>query len=288
MPDLEIFDDGEALYVDSRLIAERLGIEHESFLRTLDTYQSQMEQAFGVSRFEIGKPLSPQGGRPQRYALLNEEQASFLMSLSRNTPEVIQCKVDLIKAFSKAKEVIRQRQAQAAPPPLHTTIYIKRLENMRDHRVDDSLWTTFREGAEVLLLVEKDYKVPVEQLDLCDGSIGSHWSQYRQMHSWAKPVGSYVHVFQDQRGEREPRAYDVTELPYFKAWLREHYVPIHLPKYLVDKYGKRAVRQIYEEISLISDHVLELTAEKRSTPKQEQLYQDFLVARADLLRLPGY
>lgn len=38
----------------------------------------------------------------------------------------------------------------------YTSIYISRLENMQDHQVDDHLWTTFREGAEVLLFVEKD------------------------------------------------------------------------------------------------------------------------------------
>lgn len=112
MADLEIFDEGGQLYVDSRLIAERLGIEHESFLRTLDTYQTQIEQAFGVFRFEIGKPQGSQGGRPARYGLLTEDQATFVMTLSRNTPEVIQTKIDLVTSFSKAKELLRGRQQE--------------------------------------------------------------------------------------------------------------------------------------------------------------------------------
>jgi hypothetical protein len=61
----------------------------------------------------------------------------------------------------------------------HTTAYIERLENVRDHKIPDELWVTFREGADVLLLVEKDMKVPVDQMDLCDGSIGIHWREYR-------------------------------------------------------------------------------------------------------------
>lgn len=286
MSDLAAFEHGDVLVVDSRLIAEQLGIEHRNFLETLDNYQTQIEQAFGILRFETAEIQGR--GRPGRYALLTEDQATFVMTLSRNSPEVVECKLNLVLAFSEAKRLLRQRQAQTTAPEIHTTTYIKRLENMRDHQVDDSHWTTFREGAEVLLLVEKDYRVPVDQLDLCDGSIGSHWGQYRQGQSWAKPVGSYTHVFRDQRGEREARAYDVTELRHFKAWLREHYVPTHLPKYLVDKYGKRAVRQIYGEISSLNEHVLALTEEKRATPKQEQLYQTFLAARANLLGLPGY
>ena len=98
----------------------------------------------------------------------------------------------------------------------NTTVYIERLENIRDHVVPDELWTTFREGAEVLLLVEKEMKVSVDQMDLCDGSIGSHWSKYREDKAWASRSGWYTHVFRDQRRERECRAYDLSELSQFR------------------------------------------------------------------------
>jgi len=111
MADLEVFSDGDELFVDSRLIAERLGIEHRSFLASIDNYETQIEQAFGILRFENAEIDGR--GRPARYALLNEEQASFLMTLSRNTPEVVQCKIDLVKAFSKAKELLKQRHEKA-------------------------------------------------------------------------------------------------------------------------------------------------------------------------------
>jgi phage regulator Rha-like protein len=89
MADLEIFDDGDNLYVDSRLIAERLGIEHRSFLQTLGDYETQIEQAFGILRFENAEIDGR--GRPGRYAFLSEDQATFVMTLSRNSPEVVQC-----------------------------------------------------------------------------------------------------------------------------------------------------------------------------------------------------
>ena len=78
----------------------------------------------------------------------------------------------------------------------------------------------------------------------------------------------------------------MTELPLFKAWLREEYYPSHLPQYLTDKYGKRAVRQIYGEINVATEHILSITEEKRATPKQVALYQQFLASRAVLLSLP--
>lgn len=107
MADLEIFDDGENLYVDSRLIAERLGIEHRSFLETVENYRSQSEQAFGILRFETAEIDGR--GRPGKFALLNEDQATFMMTLSRNTPEVVQCKLEVVQAFSKAKKLLRNR-----------------------------------------------------------------------------------------------------------------------------------------------------------------------------------
>ena len=168
----------------------------------------------------------------------------------------------------------------------NTTVYIERLENIRDHRVPDELWTAFREGAEVLLLIEKEMGVPVDQMDLCDGSIGRRWSDYRKGKPWAGDIGSYIHVFHDQRGERECNAYDLSELSYFRRWLNDVYVPEYLPEYLVSKYGKRAILQVYREMDAVTERVEEVTAEKRVTAKQEQLYQQFLSDRAKLL--PGF
>lgn len=167
-----------------------------------------------------------------------------------------------------------------------TTVYIERLENIRDHRVPDDKWTTFREGAEVLLLVEKEFQVPVDQMDLCDGSIGLRWSAYRKDKPWAKPVGSYTHIFRDQRGEREATAYDLSELPIFRKWLRDEYIPLYLPEYLAEKYGKRACREIYDAIGGVTERVEEVCAIKRMTEKQQQLYDDFKKLRARLLA-PG-
>jgi Phage regulatory protein Rha (Phage_pRha) len=264
-----------------------LGIQHESFIETVEKYKKQSEQAFGVLRFETGKPSGGSlGGRPEKFALLTEEQATFYMTLSRNTPEVVQLKVRLVKAFFNAREKLR---GQGFAEKQTTTVYVERIENMSDHTIADDVWTAFREGAEILLMVERIYRVPVSKLDLCDGSIGSHWSQYRieigidkRLNDDGEEVEtrkSYIHRYRDQRGDIPANAYELSELPRFRKWLRDFYIPVHLPKYLVDKYGKRAVRQIYEEQKLISDYIIGITEEKRTAPKQEELYQVFLAAR---------
>jgi phage regulator Rha-like protein len=273
-------EDG-ALVVDSRLIAERLGVNHSDWYRNIVIkYQTETEQAFGHLRFENDTVTNSVGAvNTVKFALLTEDQATFLMTLSRNTPEVIACKQDLVIKFSRAKQLLKEQGIHLLP---HTSVYIRRLENMRDHQVDDDLWMIFREANEVLLMIEKEYRVPVEQMDLCDGSIGKHWSAYRKTQDWSVSPRSYIHNFRDRRGERESLAYDYSEIKYFRRWLREVYIPIHLPSYLIEKYGKRAVRKIYEEINKVDDFIISLTEEKRSTAKQDEMYKVFLAARATL------
>jgi hypothetical protein len=69
-----------------------------------------VEREFGVFRFQIEKPLTSRGGRPRRFVYLNEGQATFLMTLSQNTPQVVLCKLRLVKAFEEAKEILRRQQ----------------------------------------------------------------------------------------------------------------------------------------------------------------------------------
>ena len=109
MSNLTVTSRDSVLVVDSRLIAQDLGITHKSLFETLDNYLHRIEAAFGVVRFETEKPLKgSKGGRPERVAYLTEDQSTLLMSFSRNTPQVVDCKVALVQAFSQAKQVIKQ------------------------------------------------------------------------------------------------------------------------------------------------------------------------------------
>ncbi len=279
------FSDRMEYVVDSRLIAQELGIEHDTFIKTIRTYQSEIELETGQIFFDDEKSgIEREGGKytlkkkPKKFAYLNEDHAIFFMTLSANTPQVVKCKKNLVLAFKKAREnsIVKVKK------PQHTSIYIVRLENSRDHKIGYEYWGVFQEAGWVYLMVEKEWKVPVEKYDLLDGSIGKHWKNFRKDKVWAKKIGVYIHKFRDQRGERESNAYDHSELSHFKEWLAEIYVPEILPKYFVDKIGKKATRLIYEENNLLNNLIFEITEMKKETEKQKELFDKFLKSRQQL------
>jgi phage regulator Rha-like protein len=108
MSTLTILEHNNVLVVDSRLIAERLAIKPKNFLATIEKYQSQIESSFGAVAFQTREFKTRQGNSSvERFAWLSEDQATFLMTLSRNTEQVVQCKLALVQAFSKAKQLIK-------------------------------------------------------------------------------------------------------------------------------------------------------------------------------------
>jgi|SRR4028119_145537 Uncharacterized phage-encoded protein len=108
MLELTVENKNGVLVVDSRLIAEELGIEHRSLIKTIETHLQDIEQVFGAVVFEItSRADSNKGGKQPRIAYLTEEQATFVMTLSRNTVKVVQAKIKLVKAFGKAKQALQ-------------------------------------------------------------------------------------------------------------------------------------------------------------------------------------
>lgn len=89
--------------VDSRRIAEKLGVEHKASFQLIRTYKADFLE-FGVLPFQMEKPLKgSSGGRPQKFALLNEDQSYLLLSYGENTPQAREAKKALIRAFSNAR-----------------------------------------------------------------------------------------------------------------------------------------------------------------------------------------
>jgi len=92
--------------IDSRLLAPELNHRHRTILESLDKYKSQFE-SLGAFPFQTEMGLN--GGVPIRYALLNEDQCYFLLTLMRNNEHIVKSKLNLVKAFRDARKQLAER-----------------------------------------------------------------------------------------------------------------------------------------------------------------------------------
>ena len=88
--------------VDSRLIADGLGISHHQFIALTEKYKTQVT-TLGVVLFQTDK-VKEKVGRPERFIYLNEDQCYALVTLTKNTTRAVELKFLLVKAFSCARE----------------------------------------------------------------------------------------------------------------------------------------------------------------------------------------
>lgn len=88
---------GEAR-VDSRLLAQHLGVKHQSTFELVKQYSADLE-VLGLLRFETGKA---NGGRPEKFALLNEDQCYLLLAHTRSK-KAAKLKLNLVLAFREAR-----------------------------------------------------------------------------------------------------------------------------------------------------------------------------------------
>ena len=111
--------------VDSRLLAVRLRNHHKNVMELIDRYLKRFKR-FGVVPFQTEKPRGSKGGRPERYAELNEDQCYFLLSLSRNTDHVVDLKANLVQSFKKARTGAVDLSAEYLPGyhDLHDRIHV--------------------------------------------------------------------------------------------------------------------------------------------------------------------
>lgn len=93
----------------SLAIADGLGIQHKNVLAMVRKHRKRFDR-FGPLAFQtrMGKPL-PQGGfaKATEVALLNEPQASLLLTMQRNTARVMDFKEALIAAFFEARALLQ-------------------------------------------------------------------------------------------------------------------------------------------------------------------------------------
>lgn len=92
--ELAKFDENQT-HTTTLHIAGRCKIEHRAVIKLLRTYQKNEI----LSSFEMSK--ISRGGRPIEYAILSWKQASFLITLMKNSKETISFKETLINNYGK-------------------------------------------------------------------------------------------------------------------------------------------------------------------------------------------
>ena len=93
--------------VDSRMLAERLGINHKALINQIRSYKTDFQE-FGIMPFKKAKIKSK--GRPQTITYLNENQAVLLLTYSKNTAKVRDLKKQLVKDFAEARKRLAARK----------------------------------------------------------------------------------------------------------------------------------------------------------------------------------
>lgn len=97
---------GNEVFTDSFIIAEGTGNQHKSVKRIIEKNKDDISD-FGTLAI-LNRQSS--GGRPEQVYLLSEEQAAFLMTLLRNTKQVVAFKKELVRQFYAMRWLIMERQ----------------------------------------------------------------------------------------------------------------------------------------------------------------------------------
>lgn len=120
-------------FTNTLAIAEGVGIEHKNVIALVRRFNTDFEE-FGILRFEIAKNRGNSAfqtrkskdisgfqsrnsrGRETEYAELNEDQATYLITLFKNTETVRHFKIKLVKAFRAALKEVERLSKQASEP----------------------------------------------------------------------------------------------------------------------------------------------------------------------------
>lgn len=96
-------------YTTSEIIAAGTGINHRRVRDAIRKYQSDLE-AFGVlGAYQTKTPNNQEGGRNATGYILNEQQATFLLTLLKNTPVVVAFKKELVRQFYTMRSLLLER-----------------------------------------------------------------------------------------------------------------------------------------------------------------------------------
>lgn len=99
----------DEIFTDSLVISLGTGVEHRKLKQAIRKYKKQIE---GFGKLYAPYKAESSGGRKTEYYLLNEAQATFLITLLKNTEQVVKFKVELVKQFYEMRKFIAERHTK--------------------------------------------------------------------------------------------------------------------------------------------------------------------------------
>lgn len=105
--------DGEKAFTTSLIIAEGLELEHRAVIRLVRTYREDIND-ISLKTLEMTKIKT--AGRSFEIAILDEPQATFIITLMKNSKLVVKFKKRLIQEFFKQRETISRLIFQRENP----------------------------------------------------------------------------------------------------------------------------------------------------------------------------
>lgn len=99
------------VFTNSKVIAEGTNNQHETVVAIIRKYENDIAD-FGKIEFSDFKSGNPKGGRPERIYYLNEEQATFVITLLRNSRVVVKFKKELVRQFYAMRKFLIEKQSQ--------------------------------------------------------------------------------------------------------------------------------------------------------------------------------
>lgn len=107
-------------YTLSSIVAECTNLQHHTITKTIRKYQARFEQ-FGKVGYKI---QAMESGQNTKDYILNEQQATLLVTFLKNTEQVANFKTNLVKAFFEMREELSKfRMQRALEKPKRKTLH---------------------------------------------------------------------------------------------------------------------------------------------------------------------
>lgn len=97
-------------YTLSSIVAECTNLQHHTITKTIRKHQARFEQ-FGKVGFKI---QAMESGQDTKDYILNEQQATLLVTFLKNTEQVANFKTNLVKAFFELRNEVAEFRYQRA------------------------------------------------------------------------------------------------------------------------------------------------------------------------------